>query len=292
MKTITMLLASVFVLSACFNQEESPEVENQQDQEQVIEDENADEENDETTEEEQESPGTPEEPETEEEESEVPPQEEPELTEEAKLIQELPEQSSLEDWNLILVGPWDALPESFTPNVTEVDNQQRIDSRIVDAWYAWKEAALSAGHRLFFASGYRNVELQTTNFNNTYQSYINQGYSEEEALSKTKEYLTEPGHSEHHTGLALDIVDEEWIVAGRGLETAYETQASQQWLIATMADYGFVLRYPLGKEEITGIQYEPWHFRYVGPENARFMVKHQLVLEEYIELLTLRDQSE
>ena len=114
--------------------------------------------------------------------------------------------------------------------------------------------------------------------------------SEEEALDRTKDYLTEPGHSEHHTGLALDIVDEEWIVAGNGLIPEYDTQASQQWMMETMTDYGFILRYPAKKEEITDIQYESWHFRYVGEENAHYIVEHDLVLEEYIERLEMREE--
>lgn len=213
------------------------------------------------------------------------------LTEEEKLMQSLPEQSTSDDWNLLLVGPWDALPENYEPMLVEVDNEQRIDERIEDAWFAWKDAALQAGHRLFFASGYRSVAHQEANFNATYENHLSNGHSEEEALNKTKEYLTEPGHSEHHTGLALDIVDEEWIVAGHGLTPDYDTQASQQWLVDTMTDYGFILRYPEGKEEITGIQYESWHFRYVGQENAEFIVENDLVLEEYIELLKLREET-
>ena len=213
-----------------------------------------------------------------------------ELSFEEKMLEELPETASLDDWNLILVGPWNELPEEFNPELIEVDNQQRIDARIEEAWNNWYQAALEAGHRLFFASGYRSIELQEINFNQTVQENLNAGMSEEEAIESAKEYLTEPGYSEHHTGLALDIVDEEWIVAGKGLIPEYETQASQQWLVDTMTDYGFILRYPEGKEEITGILYEPWHFRYVGLENAQFMVEHELVLEEYLDLLALRDE--
>ena len=169
-------------------------------------------------------------------------------------------------------------------------NEQQIDSRIIQAWEEWYKAALNAGHQLFFASGHRTVERQSSNFNRTYNNYLSEGYSEEEALLKTKEYLTEPGHSEHHTGLAFDLLDQQWVDSGRTLEPDYDTQASQQWLVDTMSDYGFILRYPKGKEEITGIQYESWHFRYVGEEHARFMELHDLVLEEYIELIKLRDE--
>src|SRR5699024_1120015 len=121
------------------------------------------------------------------------------------------------------------------------------------------------------------------------QLNIDSGMSEEEANKKAKEYLTEPGHSEHHTGLALDIVDEAWIVAGNDLEPEYAEEPSQHWLEETMTNNGFILRYPEGKEEVTGILYEPWHFRYVGVENAKFIVENKLALEEFVELLSLRE---
>jgi zinc D-Ala-D-Ala carboxypeptidase len=212
------------------------------------------------------------------------------LTAQEKLALELPANADLEDWNLILVNPWEALPSEFDPNLVVVMNEQQIDSRITQAWEDWYKAALDAGHQLFFASGHRTVERQSSNFNRTYNNYLSEGYSEEEALLKTKEYLTEPGHSEHHTGLAFDLLDQQWVASGRTLEPDYDSQASQQWLVDTMSDYGFILRYPKGKEEITGIQYESWHFRYVGVEHAHFMELHDLVLEEYIELIKLRDE--
>ena len=211
------------------------------------------------------------------------------ISEEEKLIQNLPKEAHLEDWNLILVNPWVALPAEFEPQLVEVDNDQQIDERIVDAWNSWKEAALEAGHHLFLASGHRTVERQSNNFDQQVNEYLNEGLSEEEAIERAKEYLTEPGHSEHHTGLAIDVVDEEWIMEGHGLAPEYDTQASQQWLVETMADFGFILRYPKEKEEITGIEYESWHFRYVGEENAKFITENDLTLEEYIELLQLRD---
>lgn len=225
-----------------------------------------------------------------EEQTETEAEEQEEVSWEEQMVEKLPETASLDDWNLVLVGPWNELSKDFKPELVEVNNQQEIDARIESAWDAWYQAALEAGHRLFFASGYRSIELQEINFDSTVQQNINAGMSEEEAIEKAKEYLTVPGHSEHHTGLALDIVDEEWIVEGNGLDPEYETQASQQWLVDTMTDFGFILRYPENKEEVTGILYEPWHFRYVGKENAKFIVDHELALEEYIDLLTLRDE--
>lgn len=210
---------------------------------------------------------------------------EEELSSEEILLSRLPEDASQEDWNLILVNPFQALPDDFDIELVEVDNEQRIDSRIVEAWTNWKEAALQEGHRLFFASGHRDVSRQASNFNRTTQEYMDEGLTEEEAIEKSKEYLTEPGHSEHHTGLALDIVDEEWIVSGQGLEPEYDEEDSQKWLVSSMSDFGFILRYPKGKEKITGINYESWHFRYVGIENAKYIEENDLTLEEYVELL-------
>ena len=212
------------------------------------------------------------------------------LSREEKLLKELPEGVSYEDWNLILVNPFQALPDDFEVELVEVDNEQSIDNRISESWTSWKEAALQDGHRLFFASGHRDVDRQEINFNRSIQEYMDEGMTEEEAIEKSKEYLTEPGHSEHHTGLALDIVDEEWIVSGQDLDPEYEGEESQKWLVSTMSDYGFILRYPKGKEEITGINYEPWHFRYVGIDNAKFIEKNGLTLEEYVELLIMAEQ--
>lgn len=283
MRVSTILMASLFMLASCSSFDGSDQTEDetptqeQHEQEDVNEKDN--EAPDEIDDEESDESEYSKEP------DEV---EEVELTEEEKLIQSIPASANTSEWNLIFVNPWVAIPEGYVPELTTVDNGFQIDSRIVEQWNAWKNAALNAGHNLYLVSGYRDVDLQAHYFSNTYQSYLNSGFSEDEALSRTKLYLTEPGHSEHHTGLAIDIVDAAWQASGKGLQTAYETQASQQWMVQTMVDYGFILRYPLGKEDITGIQYEPWHFRYVGQEHAQFMVENDLVFEEYVELMNLR----
>lgn len=269
MKVKSLLISSLFLLAGCSILEQ----ESIQEEQEVIEEKEVEELEPEVTEE----------PEIEE------VVEEP--TQEELMIEQLPESASTEDWNLILVGPYDALPEGFDPELVQVFNHESVDVQVEEAWNNWYKAGLDAGHRLFLASGYRSVELQKNNFNGEVQTNINAGMSEDEAIEKAKEYLTEPRHSEHHTGLALDIVDEEWIFSGNGLDTEYETQTSQHWLVSTMANFGFILRYPEGKEEITGILYEPWHFRYVGVENAKYIVEYELALEEYLELLTLREEQ-
>lgn len=215
----------------------------------------------------------------------------PEEQKHAALIEALPEDASSTDWNLILVNRENPLPEGYETNLVEVEPQKEIDERIVEPFQNWVAAAKEAGHQLYFASGYRSVERQQNNYDRSVNNYMKEGYSEAEAIEKTEEYIAVPRSSEHHTGLAIDVVDQEWIASGKGLIPEYDTQPSQHWLEETMADYGFILRYPEGTSDLTGINYESWHFRYVGKENAQYIVEQGLVLEQYIELLKERETS-
>ena len=88
-----------------------------------------------------------------------------------------------------------------------------------------------------------------------------------------------PGTSEHHTGLALDIVTPTYQV----LDDGYATTDAFKWLYENCADYGFILRYPENTTHITGIIYEPWHYRYVGVEVAKYITENNITFEEYIE---------
>ncbi|WP_208560985.1 M15 family metallopeptidase [Marinilactibacillus kalidii] len=218
-----------------------------------------------------------------------------ELTEEEQahlaLIESLPEDASSDDWNLLLVNNWTPLPEGFEPNLQEVEPEKSVDTRIVEPFKNWMDAGQKAGHQLYFASGYRSVERQQSNYDRSIDKFKQEGFSEEKAISKTEEYIAIPRRSEHHTGLAVDIVDQQWIADGNGLTPDYDTQESQHWLLETMADHGFVLRYPEGAEDLTDIHYESWHFRYVGKENAMFMTEHDLVLEEFVALLKEKEAN-
>ncbi|SFH69424.1 M15 family metallopeptidase [Pisciglobus halotolerans] len=213
-----------------------------------------------------------------------------EMTKEEKehqeMLAELPDVST-SDWNLILVNNWTPIDKDTEKGIPlkEVEEGKQMDERIVDAYQTWMKDAAKAGYSVYLASAYRSISHQETNYNNKIKHYMNEGYSKEEAVQRTEDYIAIPGGSEHHTGLALDMVDIDWINAGHGLDPEYDTQESQQWLVSTMADHGFILRFPKDKEKETGIKYESWHFRYVGKENAKYIEKHQLSLEEYIDLL-------
>lgn len=204
-------------------------------------------------------------------------------TEQAK---DLPD-AQTSDWELLLVNKDHPLSKDYEASITfeEVDGEP-MDARIVDAYNEMKTAAKAAGYDLYLGSAYRSIEHQQYNYDWNVDFYMEEGLSEAEAKAKTEELIAVPGYSEHHTGLALDILDAEWFQTHDDpYQADYDTQESQHWLVKHAPDYGFILRYPKGKEKETGINYESWHFRYVGIENAKYITEHQLTLEEYLKQL-------
>ncbi len=179
-----------------------------------------------------------------------------------------------EEWNLIVVNRWNEIPESFTVSLTEVSNGQRVDSRIYPYLQEMFDAAREDGIYPIVREGYRTAEEQEEIFNEKVQAYINEGYSQTRAEKTAKEWAAIPGTSEHQLGIAVDINADK---ARSANEEVYE------WLAANAYCYGFILRYPQGKEDITGTSYEPWHFRYVGIENAQIIYEKQICLEEFME---------
>ncbi|WP_034549538.1 M15 family metallopeptidase [Carnobacterium funditum] len=200
------------------------------------------------------------------------------------MLDELPG-VSVSDWNLLLVNNSQQIDRTLDLPLTTLPNGYLIDERIKEDYENWLAKASQAGYEMVLVSSYRSVDLQQKNYDNSIQRYLDQNYTQEEAVKMTKDYIAIPGGSEHHTGLAVDMVDSDWLKTGKGLIPEYDTQDSQQWLLDNMTDYGFILRFPQGKEKETGIQYESWHFRYVGVENAKYIEKYNLSFEEYIQLL-------
>lgn len=188
------------------------------------------------------------------------------------------------DWDLILVNKDNKIEKEPT-NLKELPNGEKIDSRIFHAFNDLVDAASKEGYKIVTISGYRSVAEQTAIVNRDIASYKAQGLSDEEAKKKAMEYLTEPGLSEHHTGLAIDILEQEWYNQGNMLEGEFGDTPAGKWIEEHSCDYGFIVRYEKGKENITGINYEPWHIRYVGKANALYMKKHNLSLEEYVEMI-------
>ena len=195
---------------------------------------------------------------------------------------------SLDDWNLLLVGPDHPLKQDFPADAFAdiPGTAMQLDKRVIQPFEELRDAAAKAGYPLVIISGYRSISAQQQVFDDTVAMHMAQGMSAEDAKATTLETVTEPGHSEHHTGLAVDIVDEDWNqnYPRTVLEEEYGEQPGAKWLAKHAREYGFIVRYPNHQEGITKITYEPWHFRYVGVAHAKYIEAHHLTLEEYLKL--------
>ena len=157
-----------------------------------------------------------------------------------------------------------------------------MDSRAYPDLQEMMDACRAAGLDPKICSSYRTQDKQQELYENKIQRLMDEGYSYERAVEEAGSVVAVPGTSEHQTGLALDIVDASYQI----LDEEQENTQVQQWLMEHSWEYGFVLRYPNGKSEITGIIYEPWHYRYVGREAAREMTELGMCLEEYVDWLS------
>lgn len=177
-----------------------------------------------------------------------------------------------EEWNLIVVNRWNELPEDYEVQLTELSNGQMVDSRIYPYLQEMFDAARTEDVYPVVREGYRTAEEQQEILDDKIQSYINQGYSQVKAERTAKEWVALPGTSEHQLGIAVDI-------------NADKSKCSNEdvygWLAENAYKYGFVLRYPPGKQKITGTSYEPWHYRYVGEEATKEIYERGICLEEY-----------
>lgn len=186
------------------------------------------------------------------------------------------------NWYMLLTNGANPLPENYKFEEATVYSAGRnwiVDARCAEDMKAMIAAAKKDGVSLILCSAYRSYELQEKNFNAKVQSYINKGYSKEDAVAKTATIIAVPGTSEHHTGLAADIVTPSY----QSLNSGFEKTEAFQWLYENCAEFGFVLRYPKDKVDVTKIIYEPWHYRYVGKEAAQIMMSEGICLEEFLE---------
>lgn len=209
-----------------------------------------------------------------------------------ELLADLPTEIDLDSAALILVNPdhpFETIPEPEV--IVDEMTGQEYSTLAADAYAALTEASSAAGHDLVLVSGYRSAEIQEHNRNNMKSVYMQGGMSEEEAEASVNEYVAPTNASEHTTGLSIDVVDSEWYdLTGNGLMDEYAQRPSAEWLEQEAPNYGWILRYPEGKQDITFYAYEPWHYRYVGVEHAKYMQKHGLTLEEYVILAEERER--
>lgn len=190
---------------------------------------------------------------------------------------EIKEKKEITDWRLILVNIDNALPEDYNIELADIDQYRQFDARAIEELKKMVEAERKSGASgMWVQSGYRSIEMQTKVFNEQVQEYINQGKTKEEAEKLTLKIINKPGTSEHNLGLAVDF---------NYANYDFEETTAFKWLKENAEDYGFILRYPKDKVEITKVNYEPWHWRYVGVENAKEINKLGYCLEEYIEYL-------
>ncbi len=186
----------------------------------------------------------------------------------------------LNDWKLILVNPKTYLPEDFSVELAAYNDSQSVDARILDDLKAMVSAMKKEGLSPVICSSYRTMQKQITLYTRQVEREKARGLSEEEAKREAGTVVAVPGTSEHHTGLAVDIVALSYQI----LDENQENTAEQKWLLENCYDYGFILRYPNGKSDITGIIYEPWHYRYVGKEVAADIKARGITFEEWLDL--------
>lgn len=183
-----------------------------------------------------------------------------------------------DDWHLVLVNRWHALPEDWQPNLVPLDDGWEIDSRCYDSLVTMLDDCRSSGANPLICSAYRSQETQENLFSNQVSAFLAQGYSTGESEKLAATQIAIPGTSEHQLGLAVDIVDIDY----QQLDEAQKHTPTQLWLAENSWRYGFILRYPNDKTELTGIIYEPWHYRYVGEEYAKDIYEKGVCLEEYL----------
>ena len=186
---------------------------------------------------------------------------------------------------LLLVNPWNPVPEDYSVEVIpvgewQIGEDQSIATLCDDALLRMIADCQEAGYRPYICSSYRTQAMQEALFYNKLVRVLSMGYSWDDAPDIAAQSVALPGTSEHQLGLAADIIDSEYTY----LDEGQERTGTQRWLMENSWRYGFILRYPNGTTDITGIIYEPWHYRYVGERFAKDIYEKGVTLEEYVAL--------
>ena len=191
--------------------------------------------------------------------------------------QEKQPEKEITDWRLTLANYENLLPEDFTVKVEDIDKTRQFDARAINDLNNMMNAMKKDGiTNIWVQSAYRSVARQKELYDASVKKYLQQGKTQEEAEELTNEYINKPGSSDHNLGLAVDF---------NKVDNGFEKLDGFKWLQKNAENYGFVLRYPKDKEDITKISYESWHWRYVGVEHAKKMNELNMCLEEYIQYL-------
>ena len=188
------------------------------------------------------------------------------------------------NWQLRLVNAANPLPDDFEPETSNIAGYEHrpFDMRAADWLEKMLHDAEQDGCKLYLVSGYRSIGRQRALFQIKTEELMQQGLAAQQAEQEAARWVARPGTSEHNLGLAADIVSADWYTTHNDLTEDFEQTPAFAWLKANCAEYGFILRYPKDKEAITGTQFEPWHYRYVGVEDATKIMEQGVCLEEYL----------
>ena len=189
------------------------------------------------------------------------------------------------NWQLRLVNAANPLPDDFEPETSNIAGYEHrpFDMRAADWLEKMLHDAEQDGCKLYLVSGYRSIGRQRALFQIKTEELMQQGLAAQQAEQEAARWVARPGTSEHNLGLAADIVSADWYTTHNDLTEDFEQTPAFAWLKANCAEYGFILRYPKEKEAVTGISYEPWHYRYVGQEAAKQIMLTGITLEEYLQ---------
>ena len=203
---------------------------------------------------------------------------------ESSMISEIQEEDIFSEEQIekiILVNRNNPLPKDYEVELKWLPNgREQVATEMYDDLQAMLSAGKRKGLQFVVASGYRSISEQQGIWDDTIRMWVREGFTEEEAVEETSKTLAYPGESEHATGLAVDIVS----IHYQHLDDKQHDTRESTWLRENCYKYGFILRYPEDKEDITGITYESWHFRYVGKAVASYIMEQELTLEEYLKL--------
>ena len=188
----------------------------------------------------------------------------------------------LADPMMVLVNHTNKMPDNYTFDTKECGSKTAVNKTLqtaaCDAFLEMQKAAAADGVTIWMQSGYRSVKYQTGLYERKTKYYTDQGYDTATAKEMAAAVVNPPGYSEHNCGLAADLNSPEHT----GLDEGFENTTAFHWLCEHAAEYGFILRYPKGAEDKTEITYEPWHWRYVGRENAAKIGASGLCFEDYV----------
>lgn len=184
------------------------------------------------------------------------------------------------EWQLILVNGWNPMTEAEANAIplAAYNASWDFDERALPALNQMLDAANAAGCRLWGQSLFRPYSLQAALYEDQVNEFLAEGYDRPEAETQAATIVARPGCSEHNTGLAVDFECADFADLDEGFKDTF----AYEWLQAHCAEYGFILRFPKEKEDITGVIYEPWHYRYVGVPAATEIMSRGLCLEEYL----------